>query len=110
MRRREFLGALSGATAWPLAARAQQPERPRRIGMLMGYPEHDPEMKSRLSAFRLGLEKRGWSEKGNVHIEYRFGAGNADRYRSFAKELVALQPEVILAQFVKGSSINKVVN
>ena len=75
MQRREFITLLGGAAAaWPLAAHAQQPERIRRIGVLIGPAEDDPEMKARLAAFRQRLEKRGWSEGRNVHIETRFAA------------------------------------
>ena len=78
MKRREFITLLGGATiAWPLAARAQQPERMRRIGLLMGLAEDDPETKARLVGFRQGLEKRGWSEGHNVRIDYRFAPAGA---------------------------------
>jgi len=96
MRRREFLGTLGGAAAWPLAARAQQGERVRRIGVLMGLAEDDPDTKARLSGFRQELEKLGWVESRNVRIEYRFAPAGA-RARALAKELVALQPNVILS-------------
>ena len=69
----------------------------RRIGVLMGFAEDDPETKARLAGFRQGLEKRGWSEGRNVRIDYRFAAGRADQFQALAKELVALQPDVILA-------------
>src|SRR3989442_460075 len=98
MRRREFIGLLSGAAAWPLVARAQQGERMRRIGALAGNAEDDPEMKVRLAAFRQGLERLGWSEGRNVRIDLRFApASSADQAQALAKELVALQPDVILA-------------
>jgi putative tryptophan/tyrosine transport system substrate-binding protein len=98
MRRREFIALIGGAAAaWPLAARAQQADRMRRIGVLISYAEDDPETKVRLAAFRQGLEKRGWSEGHNVQIEPRFAAGGSDKYESLAKELVATQPDVILA-------------
>ena len=98
MRRREFITLLGGAAvAWPLAARAQQADRVRRIGVLIGYAEDDPETKVRLAAFRQRLEKRGWSEGRNVQIETRFAAARADKYEPLAKELVATQPDVILA-------------
>jgi putative ABC transport system substrate-binding protein len=98
MRRREFITLIGGATtAWPLAAHAQQGDRVRRIGVLIGYSEDDPETKTRLEALRQRLEKRGWSEGRNVRIEARFGAGSSDRYQPLADELVALQPDVIVA-------------
>jgi ABC-type uncharacterized transport system substrate-binding protein len=95
LKRREFVALLSGAAAWPLRARAQQPERMRRIGVLASSADDDPEMMARLAAFRQRLEKRGWSEGRNVHIETRFAAG--EKYEPLAKELVAAQPDVILA-------------
>jgi putative tryptophan/tyrosine transport system substrate-binding protein len=94
--RRKFLATLGGAAAWPLAARAQQPERVRRIGVLAGLAEDDPEVRARLAAFRQGLEKRGWSEGRNVRIDYRFAPASA-QMQVLAKELVALQPDVIFA-------------
>jgi putative tryptophan/tyrosine transport system substrate-binding protein len=97
MKRRTFITLLGGAAAWPAVARAQQPERIRRIGVLMGTTADDSEMKSRLAAFRRGLDRRGWTEGRNVGIDTRFAAGNADQYRPLARELVALQPDVILA-------------
>src|SRR5215472_17060586 len=72
LRRREFISLLGGAAAWPIAARAQQGERVRRIGVLMAFAEDDPEAKARLAAFRQGLEKRGWSEGRDVRIDARF--------------------------------------
>src|SRR5262245_30349643 len=98
MRRREFITLLGGAAVWPLAARAQQPDRIRRIGVLAGLAEGDPEMTARLAGFRQGLEKRGWSEGQNVRIDYRYAPeSSAHRAQVLAKELVALQPDVILA-------------
>src|SRR5262249_42319642 len=95
--RRDLITLLGGAAAaWPVAARAQQPERMRRIGVLTGFVEDDPENKARLAALRQGLEKRGWSEGRNVHIEYRYAPAGAQA-QVLAKELVALQPDVILA-------------
>jgi putative ABC transport system substrate-binding protein len=86
----------SAAAAWPLAARAQQGERVRRIGVLMAFAEDDPEAKARLAAFRQGLEKRGWSEGRDVRIDARFAPAGTQA-QALAKELVALQPDVILA-------------
>jgi hypothetical protein len=72
VKRREFITLLGGTAAWPLAARAQQPDGMRRIGMLLALAEDDPEIRARLAVFRQGLEKRGWSEGRNVRIDYRF--------------------------------------
>src|SRR5215510_13665687 len=97
MRRREFITFLGGATvAWPLIARAQS-DQVRRIGVLVGLAEDDPQTKARLAGFRQGLERRGWSEGRNVRIDYRFAASGPDHYKPLAKELIALRPEVILA-------------
>jgi putative ABC transport system substrate-binding protein len=96
LKRREFITLLSGAAAWPRAARAQLTERVRRIGVLIGLAEDDPETKARLVGFRQGLEKRGWSEGHNVRIDYRFAPAGA-QVQVLAKELVALQPDVIFA-------------
>jgi putative ABC transport system substrate-binding protein len=95
--RRQFITLLGGATAaWPLAARAQQGDRVRRVGVLSGYAEDDVEAQSRLSAFREGLEKLGWSEGGNVRVDARFAGGESRLTREYAAELVAALPDVIL--------------
>jgi putative ABC transport system substrate-binding protein len=95
--RREFISALGGATvAWPLAARAQQSDRMRRIGVLVGLVEDDPNTKVRLAGLRQGLEGLGWSEGRNVRVDYRFAPAGTQA-QVLAKELVALQPDVILA-------------
>jgi putative tryptophan/tyrosine transport system substrate-binding protein len=96
MRRREFLTFLSNATAWPLAAHAQQPDRMRRIGALAGI-EDDAEGKARFAAFQQGLQELGWTDGRNVRIDYRFGGGDADSIRKHAAELAAFAPDVILA-------------
>ena len=99
MRRREFITLLGGvAVVWPLAARAQQPERMRRIGVLSAFADDDPDMQAWLPAFRQGLERVGWSEGRNVRIDTRFARANVDQHQALAKELVALQPDVIVAQ------------
>jgi putative tryptophan/tyrosine transport system substrate-binding protein len=103
MRRREFITLIGGAAAaWPLTARAQQPSQMRRIGMLTGFTSDDPGGQARLTAFAQGLQQLGWTVGRNVRIETRWGAGDAERYRRYAAELVALAPDVIL---VGGGSV-----
>jgi putative tryptophan/tyrosine transport system substrate-binding protein len=98
LKRREFLTLLGGATAaWPLAARAQQRERMRRIGVLMLYPENDPQGQLRATSFRQGLEKLGWSVGRNVQIDFQWGLGDADWVRSAAAQLLRRAPDLILA-------------
>jgi putative ABC transport system substrate-binding protein len=98
MRRREFLRVLGGTAAvWPLAARAQQAQQVRRIGVLMNLAADDPEGQARLAAFQQGLQQLGWTDGRNVRIDYRWGAADPDRIRKYAAELVALAPDVILA-------------
>jgi putative ABC transport system substrate-binding protein len=97
MKRREFITLFGGAAVWPFAAHAQQAQRVRRIGVLMGLRADDPESQARLAAFAQGLQQAGWSVGQNVRIEYRWGAGDADIMRKQAAELVARAPEVILA-------------
>jgi putative tryptophan/tyrosine transport system substrate-binding protein len=97
MRRREFITLLGSAAAWPLAARAQQPERMRRIGVLSEFDEADPEPKTYLSGFTEGLAQLGWTDGRNLKIDVRWTAGSVERMRTFAKELVDLQPDVILS-------------
>ena len=97
MRRRQFIGLVgSFAVTWPLEARAQQPERVRRIGVLMGI--EDPTAQSYVTAFRGALTKLGWTEGNNLRTEVRWGAGDADKIRSFAKEIVDLRPDAIVGQ------------
>ena len=98
MRRREFIAGLGGAAAWPVVGHAQQPEQMRRIGVLVASGEDESDIQARLAGFRQGIEKLGWSQGRNVRIDTRFAAGRADQYQVLAKELVALQPDVILAQ------------
>jgi ABC-type uncharacterized transport system substrate-binding protein len=97
MNRREFMTLLGGAAAWPLAARAQQVEKVRRIGVLQPLAADDPESPARVTAFAQGLQQFGWTDGRNVRIDYRWAAGDTDRYRRYAAELVALAPDVILA-------------
>jgi putative ABC transport system substrate-binding protein len=96
MRRREFVTLLGGAFAWPHLARAQQPDRMRRIGVLIGATD-DQETQARLAVFRQGLQQLGWTDGRNVRIDTRWGAANADDIRKYAAELVTLAPDVILA-------------
>jgi putative tryptophan/tyrosine transport system substrate-binding protein len=96
--RREFITLLGGAAAWPLSARAQQAERVRRIGVLMGYPENDLEGPAFLAAFREALQKLGWAEDRNIRFDTRWATPeDAEARQRFAKELVALQPDLILS-------------
>jgi putative ABC transport system substrate-binding protein len=100
MRRRDFISLVGGVMApsltWLPAARAQQDASMRRIGALMGYSEYDPEAKAYLARFTQTLAELGWTDGRNVQIEVRWAAGNAERIRTFAKELVDLRPEIIL--------------
>jgi putative ABC transport system substrate-binding protein len=96
MQRREFITLLSGAAAWPLAARAQQPERMRLIGVLTGLAADDPDAQARYAAFVKGLQQLGWTDGRNVRIDTRWGGGDADNIRKHAAELAALLPDVIL--------------
>jgi putative ABC transport system substrate-binding protein len=97
MRRRTFISLVGGAATWPLAARAQQPERMRRIGMLMGYAENDSEAQAWIAAFREGLQKLGWTEGRNIRVDTRWASADAEAMQRFAQELVALQPDLILS-------------
>jgi len=97
IRRREFITLLGGAAAvWPLAARAQQRERVRRIGVLLSIAESDPEAQRRIQALRQGLQEWGWIEGRNVSVEYRFSAADAARIAVQVADLVALKPDVIV--------------
>jgi ABC-type uncharacterized transport system substrate-binding protein len=97
MRRREFITLFGGAAAaWPLAARAQQGERMRRIGVIMSNAPDDPEGQARVVTFLQGLQQSGWTDGRNVRIEYRWATGDPDRFRRYAAELVAIAPDVIL--------------
>src|SRR5262245_55974951 len=98
LKRREFITLLGGAAmAWPRAARAQQRERMRRIGVLMNLAADDAEGQARLAAFLQGLQEAGWAVGRNVRIDLRWGAGDAERNRKYAAELLALAPDLILA-------------
>jgi putative tryptophan/tyrosine transport system substrate-binding protein len=97
MKRREFISLLGGATVWPLAARAQQPGGIKRVGVLIPLTADDPESQRRVTAFVQGLQELGWTDGRNVRIDIRWTAGDADRMRRNAMELLALAPDVILA-------------
>jgi putative tryptophan/tyrosine transport system substrate-binding protein len=97
MQRREFIGLVGGAAAWPLAARAQQGERIRRIGLLQGLAESNPETQARTLAFRQALKALGWTEGSNVSIDYRFAGGDLARLQAYAVELVNSAPDLIVA-------------
>jgi putative tryptophan/tyrosine transport system substrate-binding protein len=97
MNRREFITLLGGAAAWPLAARAQQPERVRRIGVLVASTADDPEAQARVAAFAEALSQLGWTDGRNLQIDVRWATTNADGLRRHAAELAALGPDVIVA-------------
>jgi putative ABC transport system substrate-binding protein len=97
MKRRTFIAGLGSAAAWPVVARAQQPERMRRIGYLTPADENDPLAKPRISAFTQALAALGWTDGRNVRMDLRWGGGDTNRIRAVARELVSLQPDIILA-------------
>ena len=97
LRRRDFITLLGGAAAWPFAAWAQQSGRMRRVGVLEGVAEDNVQAQPRRAAFQQELERLGWVEGRNARFDYRYGAGVADRYQAIAKELLVLQPDVVLA-------------
>jgi ABC-type uncharacterized transport system substrate-binding protein len=98
MRRRKFIALVGGvAAAWPLAARAQQSDPKQRIGVLTNLTENDPEGQARIAAFLQGLQQLGWTDGRNVRIDTRWTAGDVERIRKHAAELVALAPDVIFA-------------
>jgi putative ABC transport system substrate-binding protein len=98
MNRRGFITLLGGAAAaWPIAVRAQQPERMRRVGVLMSTAADDPQSPVRIAAFLQGLQQLGWTDGRNVRIDYRWGVANADLIRKYAAELLALAPDIVLA-------------
>jgi putative ABC transport system substrate-binding protein len=97
VKRRKFITLLGGAATWPLAARAQQGSGMRRIGVLMNAAADDPEFTRRVRAFAQELQRLGWTDGSNLRVEYRWAAGDANRVRNYATELVALAPDVILA-------------
>jgi putative tryptophan/tyrosine transport system substrate-binding protein len=97
MKRREFIAGLGGAAAWPILARAQQPDHMRRIGVLMGFDENDSRAKGYLSRFAQGLSELGWTDGRNLRMDVRWAGDHVDQMRMFAKQLIGLQPDVILA-------------
>ena len=98
MRRREFIAAFgSAAVTWPLTARAQQPERMRRVGVVMGYAESDPNGQLQVTSFRQQLQKLGWVEGSNIRIDFRFAADDPERIRALAVELLGLRPDVMVS-------------
>jgi putative ABC transport system substrate-binding protein len=107
MRRREFIGLVGGAAAWPLAARAQQGERMRRIGVLMLFDENDPEARALLSGFRQGLAELGWTDGRNLRMDVRGTSGNVDRMGMSAKELLELTPDVVLAHGIAAAAFQR---
>jgi putative ABC transport system substrate-binding protein len=96
MKRRDFITLLGGAVAWPIATRAQQGTRVRRIGVLMGFDENDPVTKTMLSAFTHALADLGWTDGRNVRIDPRWYGGDTNRIRALAQELVGLQPDILV--------------
>jgi putative tryptophan/tyrosine transport system substrate-binding protein len=106
MRRREFIKMIAGsaAAALPLAARAQQPDQLRRIGVLMGYAEGDRQGQDNFAAFQGGLQKLGWTEGRNIRIDVRWASADADLVQRFVEELVALQPDLIVTQNTPGTA------
>ena len=96
MQRREFITLLGGAAAWPLAARAQQGEPMRRVGVMMPYSEGDAEGQASVAALQRGLQDLGWTEGRNIRFDNRWAGGNPDKARTFAKELIGMNPDVIV--------------
>src|SRR5215468_8772133 len=97
MKRRNFITLLGGAVAWPLAARAQQGNRVRRISVLLGFDENDPVAKTNVSAFTQALAGLGWTDGRNARMDLRWAGDDIDRIRARAQELVGLRPDIILA-------------
>src|SRR5258707_10902684 len=97
MRRREFITLIGAAAAWPLAERAEQGDRMRRVRVLIGIAANDPDAQTRLAAFVQNLQQLAWTDSRNVRIDYRWGGGDADRVRKYAAELLALRPDVVFA-------------
>src|SRR5262249_5869761 len=104
LKRRAFITLLGGAAAWPLAARAQQSSRMRRVGVLMGLTESDPEAQSRIAAFRKTLQGLGWTEGRDLRTDYYWAAGDVERTHALAKELASSAPDVIVVNTPPGLS------
>jgi ABC-type uncharacterized transport system substrate-binding protein len=99
MKRRDFIAALGGAAAaWPLAARAQQESAPRRLGVLMPSSPNDQEVKKELAAFTRQMQSLGWTEGGNLHVDYRWSGGDSQKLQAFAKELVDARPDILFTR------------
>src|SRR5271170_8431812 len=98
MRRRDFIAGLAGTAAWPLVTRAEQPNRARRVGVLMNVVQEDPGGPADVMAFRQGLAELGWIEGRNVDIEFRWPGGDIDRIHTLAKELVGERPDVLIGR------------
>ena len=107
MRRREFISVLGSAAAWPVAVRALQGERMRRIGILAGLPENDPEAQARVAAFVQRLDELGWTRGRNIHVDIRWGGGLSEDLRRFAGELARLNPDLLMA--TGGASLGPLV-
>src|SRR5258705_11581768 len=97
MKRREFIGLLGAAAVWPLVTLAREPSRMRRVGVLLGFVESDPEAQPRIAAFQRELQNLGWTVGRNLQIEYRWAGSDAERFRVLAAELVATRPDVLVA-------------
>src|SRR5262245_62157494 len=111
MKRRAFITLLSGAAAaWPVVTRAQQPDRMRRIGIMMNSAADDPEPQGHIAALRQGLQQLGWIEGSNVQFEVRWGGGSAEGYRRYAPEVVAFAPDVIVAAAVPSVAAIQALN
>lgn len=93
MRRREFIALIGGTAAWPLHVRAQQPNRIRRIAVIIAFAANDPEVRSYVNAFDQGLKELGWVDGRNVRIDYRYAAGDISEMHRLTKEIVALRPD-----------------
>src|SRR5271155_3600982 len=103
--RRKFIAALGSAAAWPLAARAQQPEQMRRVGVLMPFSSDDQEVKNELTAFAQQLQSLGWTDGKNLRIDSRWSGGDSQKMQDYAKELVAAQPDVIFTRSTPATAV-----